>query len=98
MQLLIQNKLKDIFDNEEFVIEYFRETIFDKSYLDFLEKQIELNVRGTEWSKVLENRLASFYQYCDCKHIDLHVNVSNKIYWIKMNAECTEIIYIENQN
>ena len=38
---------------------------FDQSYLEFLEEQIALELRGPEWTQVVKARLAALTPYLD---------------------------------
>ena len=38
---------------------------FDKSYIEFLDEQIDLSPRGPEWTQRLKRRRAALSAYCD---------------------------------
>src|SRR5690606_21412082 len=45
------------------------ESTYDKSYIEFLDLQIELNARGPEWTDLLRRRRATLAPFCDCRLI-----------------------------
>lgn len=56
---------------------------FDNSYIDFLQRQIELNARGGEWTQLLTRRKAVLQQFVDVVMLKgtLHLCGTNIDYW-----------------
>ena len=58
---------------------------FDKTYLEFLEQQVELNARGDEWSQRLRLRRSGLADWCDVQLINGRIKVDTDDYAIKVD-------------
>ena len=77
------------------VVEGIEETIFDATYLDFLDEQIQLNARGDAWSDRLRRRRAGLADWCDRPLIFGRVLVDADEYCVRVDPQTNEVVYWE---
>ena len=71
-------------------------SVFDRTYLEFLGEQIQLNARGDAWSARLRRRRDGLAQWCDRELIDGTIVVNVDDYWIKVDPKTGKVVYWEH--
>jgi hypothetical protein len=69
--------------------------VFDHSYLEFLDQQIELEPRGPEWTDRLRRRRSGLSAFCDRQLISGRIQVNNDDFTIYVDTETGAVIYWE---
>jgi hypothetical protein len=72
-----------------------RRNCFDESYLRFLDEQIQLAVRGPEWTERLRKRRAGLEDYCGVTLLDAFIRVGASDFLIYVDPETQTIVYCE---
>lgn len=70
-------------------------SIFDQSYLDFLDEQIRLCPRGPEWNERLRARRNGLKEFVDKPIIDGRIRLVNKHFHIRVSPVEEGVIYWE---
>ncbi len=71
--------------------------IITRSYLDFLQEQIELGARGAEWNEVLQDRLNRL-KHCENVTIwQLSVHSGERDFYLCARSDNLEIIHWESR-
>ncbi len=73
----------------------FERHICDQSYLDFLREQIELKVRGPEWTAILVARLAALSPYCGVSILNGIIHTSTGICFVDVDPGTGRVIRLE---
>jgi len=71
------------------------ESIFDESYIVFLDEQIGLNARGYEWTNRLKERKKVLKKYCNVRLLTGDIKVNGKYCSIKVDPATEKVIYWE---
>ena len=71
------------------------ERCFASTYLDFLNKQIELNARGDEWSDRLRRRRSGLADWCDHPLLYGRIIVGPDGYTIEVDRVTQSVVYWE---
>ena len=72
-----------------------RESLFDHTYIEFLDEQIQLSPRGPEWSDRLRQRRAALAPFCGVRLLDGHVESARDSYTIYVHPELRNIVHWE---
>ena len=71
------------------------QTTFDKSYLDFLDEQIELCPRGPEWNDRLRRRREAMAPFCNQNLLRGRIQTEDSEYWIKVDPDQKIVVHWE---
>ncbi len=69
--------------------------VFDQSYLDFLQEQIDLAPRGPEWAELLSRRLAALAPFCGLPTISGRISTSDAEFFIRVDPRNCRVIHAE---
>lgn len=72
-----------------------RASVFDSTYLEFLDEQIELNARGDDWSARLRRRRTALTDWCGRSLLDGRIAVGVDEYTVKVDRETQTVVYWE---
>ena len=73
-----------------------RDSLFDHTYLEFLDQQIQLSPRGPEWSDRLRQRRTALAPYCDVPLVDGHIETPSGSYTIYVSPKLNCVIHWES--
>jgi hypothetical protein len=76
-------------------VQNLEESLFDESYLEFLETQIRLNARGTEWTGRLTRRLAALRPFCGITMLRGNVIAGSIHFSVRVHPETRAVIHWE---
>lgn len=65
------------------------------SYLDFLREQIQLNARGVDWTRILQERLNALLPFVGKKVITGNLYCKPKSATLYINSENGKLLHIE---
>ena len=68
---------------------------FDQSYLDFLDKQIELGGRGLEWTERLNRRRANYSTFINRDLLSCQIVANGLVYNFRISPDSCEVIHYE---
>jgi hypothetical protein len=68
---------------------------FDRTYIQFLDEQIELNARGEEWTSRLRRRREALHPFCNVSLLKGVVRVSNTEYRVEVQLADHRVIHWE---
>lgn len=71
------------------------ESEITNSYLDFLRKQIRLNARGKEWTKILRHRYRDIEKYAGKKLIFVFVRKHNSVLTMRFCPQEEKLVHWE---
>jgi len=77
------------------VIEHVDISQYDESYIEFLDTQIRLCPRGTDWNERLKVRRIAMAPYCNRKYISGRVSVGTCEYSVYIDCESQSIFHWE---
>jgi hypothetical protein len=69
---------------------------FDRTYMEFLDSQIDVCPRGPEWNEILKSRREALETYCDRELIDGRIVAGNTSYWVKVDPVSHKVVYWEH--
>jgi hypothetical protein len=76
-------------------VQFCERSIFDQSYLEFLQLQIDLQPRGPEWTAVLAERLSHLAPYCGLPTLFGTIIMPGGQYRIRIDPQTQEVIHYE---
>ncbi|WP_425395753.1 hypothetical protein [Aeoliella sp.] len=71
------------------------ESLFDYSYIEFLDQQIELNARGDEWSERLRERKSGLQQWCNTPLIHGRIECGADDYSVYVDPDTQTVVWWE---
>ncbi len=74
---------------------YVEHSSFDESYIEFLEGQIQLGVRGVDWTKRLMKRKAALIAFCNHSLIYGRIQVGDKLYSAHVDPKTETVVHWE---
>jgi hypothetical protein len=69
---------------------------FDESYIEFLDLQIGLCLRGPEWTEVLQRRRNALAPFVGRDLLRGRLQVGNTVYSIEVDPQSKSVIHWEN--
>lgn len=70
-------------------------SVFDESYIEFLDRMIQIGLRGPKWTALLGRRRAALLPYCGVELLNGHVQVGDVRFWVKVDPKTVKVIYWE---
>lgn len=71
------------------------ESVFDASYLEFLDEQIRLSPRGPEWSTLLSRRRAALLPFCGVPLLHGKVSLGDILFTVRVHPDTRSVIHWE---
>lgn len=72
-----------------------KDGIFDKSYIEFLDTQIEWNPRGPEWTARLVRRRAGLRPFCGIALLSGRVQAGDSHFTVYVDPETRDVVHWE---
>jgi len=73
----------------------FEYRIFDSSYLQFLDEQIDLNARGAEWTKLMTARRRNLSEYAGIELLNASSETTSGHYSAKIDPRSGVVVHWE---
>jgi hypothetical protein len=74
------------------------ESCFDESYIQFLDEQICLSLRGPEWTTVLRRRRESLRSFCGLQLVSGHIHSGRFDTWVKIDPKTRAVVFGSSQS
>lgn len=71
------------------------ESLFDESYIEFLDEQIRLSPRGPEWTEILRRRREGLCGFCRVRLVSGHIRVGRFDTWVKVDPKRQAVVFWE---
>jgi len=71
------------------------ESCFDESYIQFLDEQIHLSPRGTEWTEILRRRREGLRSFCSVPLVSGRIRVGRFDTWVKIDPRTRAVVFWE---
>ena len=69
---------------------------FDKTYIEFLDEQILLNARGTEWTQMLIKRRRNLAGYVEAQLLNATLKINGTEYRFKISPASGQVVHWES--
>ncbi len=90
------DELRGVVRENAEVISNIEISVFDQSYIEFLEGQIALEPRGPEWTIRLQKRITNLCKYTDREIAACRLRFEDMDYWLKIDPTTKSVIHWES--